>query len=80
MKIIILTLPRTINEKGLENIFKTYGCVNNCNIVLDSITNKSKGFGFIEMSEENQAKNAVDKLHGSFLLKNKIRVKMVYKT
>jgi RNA recognition motif-containing protein len=46
---------------------------------LDSITNKLKGFGFIEMSDEHQAKNAVDKLHGSFLLKNKIRVKMVYK-
>ena len=70
MKIIILNLPRTIDKNGLENIFKTYGCVNNCNIVLDSITNKSKGFGFIEMSEENQAKNAIDKLHGSFLLKN----------
>ena len=47
MKIIILNLPRTINEKGLENIFKPYGNVSNCNIVFDNITNKSKGFGFI---------------------------------
>ena len=77
MKIIILNLPRTINEKGLENIFKLYGNVSNCNIVLDNITNKSKGFGFIEMSEEEDAKNAIYKLHGSILLKNKIRVKRV---
>lgn len=78
MKIIILNLPRTINEKGLEKIFKSYGNVNNCNIVLDNITNKSKGFGFIEMSEEEDAKNAIYKLNGSILLKKKIRVKRVY--
>ena len=77
MKIIILNLPRTINEKGLENIFKAYGNVNNCNIVLDNITNKSKGFGFIEMSQDEDAKYAIYKLHGSVLFNNKIRVKRV---
>ena len=72
MKIIILNLPRTINEKGLEKIFKSYGNVNNWNIVLDNITNKSKGFGFIEMSEEEKgAKNAIYKLHDPILFKKK---------
>ena len=79
MKIIILNLPRTINEKGLENIFKIYGNVSNCNIVLDNITKKSKGFGFIEMSEEEEAKNVIYKLHSTILFKNKIRVKSVNK-
>ena len=76
MKIIVLNLPRSINVKDLENIFKPYGNVINCNIVLDNETGKSKGFGFAEMTTEIEAKNAIEKLHGSLLINKKIRVKV----
>ena len=65
-----------INVKDLEKLFKPYGEVINCNIVKDNETGKSKGFGFTEMPIEIEAKNAIDKLHGSMLLSKKIRVKI----
>ena len=76
MKIIILNLPRTINANELERVFKPYGEVLNCNIILDSLTGKSKGFGFAEMPNEVEAKKAIVKLHGSLLINNRIRVKI----
>ncbi len=76
MKIIILNLPRATTVKELEKVFSPYGDVLNCDIVLDSETGKSKGFGFAEMPKEIEAKKAIEKLHGSLLLKNKIRVKV----
>ena len=76
MKIIVLNLPRTINEKGLKSVFKPFGEVSNCSIVIDNETGKSKGFVFAEMPIEEEAKSAIEQLHGSLLLNKKIRVKV----
>ena len=76
MKIIVLNLPRTITTNELKEVFKPYGEVINCNIVIDSQTGKSKGFGFAEMSKEIETKKAIENLHGTLLLKKKIRVKI----
>ena len=61
MKIIILNLPRATTVKELEKVFSPYGDVLNCDIVLDSETGKSKGFGFAEMPKEIEAKKAIEK-------------------
>ena len=75
MKIITLNLPRTLKVNELEKIFNAYGDVESCNIVTDDETGKSKGFGFIEMPVEREAEKAIEKLHGTKVLNEKIRVK-----
>jgi len=75
MKIITLNLPRTLTVSELEKMFNAYGDVESCNIVTDDETGKSKGFGFIEMPVEREAEKAIEKLHGTKVLNEKIRVK-----
>ena len=75
MKIITLNLPRTLTVNELEKMFNAYGNVESCNIVTDDETGKSKGFGFIEMPVEREAEKAIEKLHGTKVLNEKIRVK-----
>ena len=75
MKIITLNLPRTLTVIELEKMFNAYGDVESCNIVTDDETGKSKGFGFIEMPVEREAEKAIEKLHGTKVLNEKIRVK-----
>ena len=75
MKIITLNLPRTLTVNELEKMFNAYGDVESCNIVTDDETGKSKGFGFIEMPVESEAEKAIEKLHGTKVLNEKIRVK-----
>ena len=75
MKIIALNLPRDLTENDLKNLFIFYGDVKNCTIVMDDKTGKSKGFAFLEMPIEREAEKAIEKLHGTKVHKEKIRVK-----
>jgi RNA recognition motif-containing protein len=75
MKLIALNLPRSFTEDELAKLFKEYGNIKNCSLVLDETSGKSKGFGFIEMALEHQGLDAMKQLHGSKIDKVKIRVK-----
>jgi len=75
MKLIVLNLPRDFSEDDLAKLFKAYGNIKACDLVIDDKTGTSKGFGFVEMALENEAEIAIKELHGSKLNKNKIRVK-----
>ncbi|MEH6474754.1 MAG: RNA-binding protein [Sneathiella sp.] len=75
MKLIVLNLPHEFDEPSLEELFKAHGNVTAFNLVLDSETGASKGFGFVEMELEEDAMVAIEKLHGSKVHKRKIRVK-----
>ncbi len=75
MKLIALNLPRDFTEDQLAKLFKEYGNIKGCDLVMDANTGKSKGFGFVEMALEHEAKEVIKELHGSKVGKNKIRVK-----
>ncbi|WNJ99236.1 RNA-binding protein [Thalassospiraceae bacterium LMO-JJ14] len=75
MKLMALNLPRDLNERELEELFKVHGAVTACSLVLDDKSGASKGFGFVEMTSEDDARIAIEKLHGTKVKKNKIRVK-----
>ena len=47
MKLTALNLPRDLEEQDLADLFKPYGNVISCNLVLNKDTGKSKGFGFV---------------------------------
>ncbi len=75
MKLIVLNLPRDMDERNLEELFKVHGTVTACNLVLDDKNGDSKGFGFVEMEREEEAMGAIEKLHGTKVKQHKIRVK-----
>ena len=75
MKLIALNLPRDFDEQNLEKLFKVHGNVTACSLILDDKSGASKGFGFVEMELDEEAMVAIEKLHGTKVNKNKIRVK-----
>ncbi|HPZ06681.1 MAG TPA: RNA-binding protein [Candidatus Eremiobacteraeota bacterium] len=64
VKIYVGNLSYNTDEDGLQELFTKYGTVEKVNIITDRDSGRSKGFGFVEMAEEEQAKEAIDKLNG----------------
>lgn len=75
MNILVRKLARTTTEEQIRALFLTHGDVTSCDLVLDKVTGKSKGFAFVDMPNEEEAKSAVDKLNQFVLEKSSIRVK-----
>jgi len=75
MKLLIRNLARTTTEQELKQLFEPFGDVQSCNLVIDKVTNVSKGFGFVEMPKSGDAKAAIKSLNQMEVAGNKIRVK-----
>ncbi len=75
MKILVRNLPREMTEAALLVLFKEYGDVQYCKVVMDKATGKSKGFAFVEMPRVGEAKVAIKSLNSQEIGGNKIRVK-----
>ena len=75
MKLLIRNLARTTTEGDLQTMFEAYGAVQSCTLVIDKETGSSKGFGFIEMPRQGEAKVAMKSLNGMDVAGSKIRVK-----
>ncbi len=56
-------------------MFEAHGTVQSCTLIMDKVTGKSKGFGFIEMPRPGDAKAAMKNLNGKDINGSKIRVK-----
>ena len=76
MKLLVRNLSRTTTEQQIRLLFSEHGSVSQCNLVLDQETAKSKGFAFVEMPNDEEAKQALNSLHETRVDKNKIRVKI----
>ncbi|MCU7947884.1 MAG: RNA-binding protein [Candidatus Thiodiazotropha sp. (ex Cardiolucina cf. quadrata)] len=79
MKILLRNLTRETTEAELHTLFKEYGDVQYCKVVMDKVTGKSKGFGFVEMPRAGEAKAAIKGLNARDLGGNIIRVKKAEK-
>lgn len=75
MNIFVSKLSYKTNNDSLVKAFEIYGTVMSANIILDKVTGRSKGFGFVEMEKDEDAKQAIQKLHNSELDGNQIVVK-----
>ena len=75
MKLLIRNLARTTTEKELLSLFEPFGTVQSCTLVIDKETGASKGFGFVEMPKQGDAKAAMKSVNGKEIAGNKIRVK-----
>src|SRR6218665_103521 len=64
MNIFVGSLPFSIEEADLRESFEAYGTVDSVKIITDKFTGRSKGFGFVEMSNDDEAQKAIDELNG----------------
>ena len=64
-KIYVGNLPFSATNDSLNEMFSKFGSVESAKIVMDRDTNRSKGFGFVEMSSADAAATAIEKLNGS---------------
>ena len=68
MNIYVANIPFKASEDELRELFEQHGEVSSVKIILDRETNRSRGFGFIEMADSEAAKQAINELNGySFL-------------
>jgi RNA recognition motif-containing protein len=64
-KIYVGNLGFSVNNETLRTKFEQYGNVSSANVIMDRDTGRSKGFGFVEMTEKSDALNAIQELNGS---------------
>ncbi len=62
MNIFVSNLSFRMSDTDLEEIFAEYGEVESAKIIKDKITSKSRGFGFVEMPNEEEATQAIESL------------------
>lgn len=74
MNIYVGNLHYEINEDQLKEIFEEYGEVTSSKIITDRETGRSKGFGFIEMANDEEANNAMGELNDAELKGRNMRV------
>ncbi|MBN8876222.1 MAG: RNA-binding protein [Chitinophagaceae bacterium] len=65
MNIYVGNLSWNLKDQDLSNLFASHGEVTSAKIVLDKFTNRSKGFGFVEMANDDQAQAAISALNGT---------------
>lgn len=67
MNIYFGNLSYKVRENDLQNILAEYGEIASCKIIKDRETGKSKGFGFVEMPNDDEAMKVIEELNGAEL-------------
>ena len=66
-KLYVGGLPYSVAEDQLQALFSEHGTVESAKVISDRMTGRSRGFGFVEMSSQEEAQEAIDKLNGTAL-------------
>ena len=74
MDIYVGNLPYGAMDDDLRSLFETYGTVNSARVIIDKMTGRSKGFGFVEMPERGEADAAISNINGSDMEGRALRV------
>ncbi|HXB08490.1 MAG TPA: hypothetical protein VNW04_15270 [Puia sp.] len=74
MNIYVSNLSFNIKDEDLREFFTPFGEVSSAKVIMDKITNQSRGFGFIEMPDEAAAKKAIAELDGATVESRPIKV------
>ena len=64
MNIYVGNLAHTTDDDQLRSFFEEYGTVDSARVIMDRESGRSKGFGFVEMSDANAANAAIEALNG----------------
>jgi RNA recognition motif-containing protein len=74
MNIYVGNLPFNLGEEDLKEIFEEYGAVGETKIISDKFSGRSKGFGFVEMENDEEANNAIKELNNAEVSGRNIKV------
>ena len=74
MNIYVGNLSFDVSEDELRQLFEVHGEVTSSKIIMDRVTGKSRGFAFVEMSDDAQAQTAIDVVNGKDLKGRPLRV------
>lgn len=75
MKLFVAGLPYDLDDAELEEIFEKFGKIRSAKVIMDPATGKSKGFGFVEMENREEALEAIEHLKDISLGKKPLVVK-----
>ncbi len=64
-KLYVGGLPYSVTDDQLQQLFASHGTVESAKVIVDKYTDRSRGFGFVEMSTEAEAEKAIQALNGS---------------
>jgi RNA recognition motif-containing protein len=67
MKLYVGNLSFEITNTALEELFQEHGSVRSAQVIMDRETGRSKGFGFVEMTNDQEAREAITSLNGQQL-------------
>ena len=73
-KVYVGNMNYSTAENQLRDLFAQYGEVSSVNIIIDRYTGKAKGFGFVEMINDDEAQKAIDALNGFEFMGRQLRV------
>ena len=65
MNIYVSNLGYNFRDEELNGLFAAFGTVSSAKVIMDKFTNKSKGFGFVEMPDQTAAEKAIKELNGT---------------
>lgn len=65
MNIYVSNLGFSVQDEDLKEYFEEYGEVTSAKVITDKFTNRSRGFGFVEMSDDSAAQKAIKELNGA---------------
>jgi RNA recognition motif-containing protein len=74
MNIYVSNLSFTVQDEDLKEFFAEYGEVSSAKVIMDKETNRSRGFGFVEMADESAGQKAIRELDGAQVDGRPIRV------
>lgn len=63
MNIYISNLSFDVNDSDLRELFEEYGAVSSAKVITDKFSGKSRGFGFVEMDNDEEGQKAIDELN-----------------
>ncbi len=74
MNIYVSNLSFAVQDEDLKDFFVDYGEVTSAKVITDKITQRSRGFGFVEMSDDAAAEKAIQELDGAMVDGRSIKV------
>lgn len=74
MNIFVGNLNYEVRDNDLEQLFSPFGEISSVKVIMDKFTGRSKGFGFVEMPNDDQASKAIDGLNGKDIRGRSIKV------
>ncbi len=74
MNIYVGNLPYSVRDNDLLTLFQEFGNVSSAKVVMDRETDRSKGFGFVEMPSDDEGSTAINKLNGHEINGRALRV------